>query len=102
MVMNIRLREYVTRGFSLSLTHDQIRFLVGLHAKDDDMWKAGICAAVSHQVFTRGLIGYTKAEDPYLTEAGIHVIGLLKSAGIYSEHAARLVSITEETEKETT
>jgi hypothetical protein len=88
--INRRLREYVTRGFSLSLTHDQIRFMVSLHARDAGSWTAGACATAGNQLLNRGLVGFTDTEDAYLTAAGVHVIGLLKSAGIYAEHAAQL------------
>lgn len=73
--MNRALRDHLTRGFSLSLTHAQLRALVAIDRRDE--YAVGDLRALTD----RGLIALNKSE-PVLTDAGEYVLALLSEADL--------------------
>jgi hypothetical protein len=85
--MNGKLRDHLTRAFSLSLGHHQCRGLVAIHA-------AGPLPSevVLVGLTVRGLIRETGTEEEpeaVLTKAGSLIVGLIQEAGLYDYYAPK-------------
>jgi hypothetical protein len=79
--VNSRLREVLTAGFRLSLSHDQCRYLVRLHAGEDVTGEEFIWRTL----IRRGLAaaaGAASEPEPALTRAGDLIVELIAEAGL--------------------